>query len=165
MEVKPGSAASPKRSLDVALAGDELVYTFRLRNAGHDTLYSVGIDTAVDVEGLPADGVTLEQGQTLTFYSTGNKVTAAHVSGGQVDNSAVANGRDSAGQPVPSNMTMTSVPTSNTPVIIETGGGAGEETGNGLWIAGGGGLLAVAAALMLLAWDRDRRRKQQPAWA
>lgn len=168
VQIEAAPAGPENRSMDIALEGDELVYTFRLKNNGHDTLYGVDIDTPVDIEELSGEGIRLDPGQTRTFYSSPRPVTASDVAAGSVENTAIASGQDSAEQPVASNPTTVSTPTSGTPVIIDTGSGAGESNESMMWIAGGGGLLTVSLALMLLAWDRGRRREKQDrqlAWA
>lgn len=158
-EIVPSPTSPENRSVQVALEGDDVIYTFRVKNAGHETLTATTLQTAAP---LPADlddwDGLLEPGQTVTIYSKPVKVTASHVQAGKIVNEAVANAKDLAGQPVVSNWTVTKVPTSATPVIIETGEGAGQSRQTMLWLAAGAGLLLVAGGLMLAAWDRGRRR-------
>lgn len=157
-EIVPSPTSPENRSVQVALEGDEVIYTFKVKNSGHETLTDTDLQTAAP---LPADlddwDGLLEPGQTVTVYSKPVTVTAADVQAGEVVNEAVANSRDLAGQPVVSNWTVTNVPTSATPVIIETGEGAGADRQLILWLGGGAGMLLVAGALMLAAWDRSRR--------
>ena len=114
--VKSAAITDDANDDDLAGVGDEITFTFTVKNTGNVTLTGVTVADQLVAPAGPAVSVTcpsstLAPGATLVCTSSAYVVTQGDVDAGSVDNSATASGTPPIGPPVVTPPSTTTTPT------------------------------------------------------